>query len=87
MFLYKKHNFILISLEFIAKGPINNKTVFVLRKAWGPNRRQAIIWTNDDPLYRRTYVSLGHINTLGPRQDGQHFPDDIFKCISLKENV
>ena len=27
------------------------------------------------------------VNTLRPRQDGRHFPDDIFKCISLNENV
>ena len=26
-------------------------------------------------------------NTLKPRQNGQHFPDDIFKCIFLTENV
>ena len=26
------------------------------------------------------------INTLSPRQDGRHFPDDIFKCIFLNEN-
>ena len=26
-------------------------------------------------------------NTLRPRQDGRHFPDDIFKCIFLYENV
>ena len=26
-------------------------------------------------------------NTLGPKQDGRHFPDDIFKCIFLNENV
>ena len=26
-------------------------------------------------------------NTLRPRQDGCHFPDDIFKCIFLSENV
>ena len=26
-------------------------------------------------------------NTLRPRQDGCHFPDDIFKCIFLYENV
>ena len=25
--------------------------------------------------------------TLRPRQDGRHFPDDIFKCIILNENV
>ena len=28
-----------------------------------------------------------HLNTLRPRQDGRHLPDDIFKCISLNENV
>ena len=26
------------------------------------------------------------INTLRPKQDGRHFPDDIFKCIFLNEN-
>ena len=26
-------------------------------------------------------------NTLKPRQNGRHFPDDIFKCIFLNENV
>ena len=27
------------------------------------------------------------INTLRPRQNGRHFPDDIFKCISFNENI
>ena len=27
------------------------------------------------------------INILIPRQNGRHFPDDIFKCILLYENV
>ena len=27
------------------------------------------------------------INTLRPRQNGRHFPDDIFKCIFLNENI
>ena len=26
-------------------------------------------------------------NSLRPRQDGRHFPDDIFECIFLYENV
>ena len=29
----------------------------------------------------------GTINTLRPRQNGRHFPDDIFKWIFLNENV
>ena len=27
------------------------------------------------------------VNTLRPRQNGHHFPDDIFQCIFLNENV
>ena len=27
------------------------------------------------------------LNTLRPRQNGRHFPDDIFKCIFLNENA
>ena len=27
-----------------------------------------------------------NINTFRPRQNGRHFPDDIFKCIFLNEN-
>ena len=29
----------------------------------------------------------GSFNTLRPRQNGQNFPDDIFKCIFVNENV
>ena len=29
----------------------------------------------------------GVINTLRPRQNGRHFPDDIFKCIFLNESI
>ena len=32
-------------------------------------------------------TGLGTFNTLRPRQDGRHFPDDIFKCIFLNENI
>ena len=27
------------------------------------------------------------INTLRPRQDGRHFPDDTFKCFFLNEKI
>ena len=32
-------------------------------------------------------VCMDLFNTLRPRQNGRHFPDDIFKCIFLNENV
>ena len=28
-----------------------------------------------------------HIKTLKPKQNGRHFPDDIFKCIFLNKNI
>ena len=30
---------------------------------------------------------VNYVNTLRPRQNGRHFPDDIFKCIFLNEDV
>ena len=30
---------------------------------------------------------INTIDILRPRQDGRHFPDDIFKCIFVNENV
>ena len=33
------------------------------------------------------YSKILWLNTLRPRQDGRHFPDDIFKCVFLNENV
>ena len=42
-------------------------------------------------FYMDPYVSHGKkavkLNTLRPRQNGCHFPDDIFKCIFLNDNV
>ena len=32
-------------------------------------------------------VNVGSVNTLGLRQNGRHFPGNIFKCIFLNENV
>ena len=29
----------------------------------------------------------GSFNTMRPRQNGRHFPDDFFKCIFMNENV
>ena len=38
---------------------------------------------NQNPTLNR----CPHIWTLRPRQNGRHFADDIFKCISFNENV
>ena len=36
-------------------------------------------------VYWMDYINT--FNTLGPRPNGCHFPDGIFKCISVNENV
>ena len=47
-----------ISLKFVFKGSIDNKTALVQGMAW-PGRRQAITWTNACPIHRRIYAALG----------------------------
>ena len=32
------------------------------------------------------FWNIGIFNTLRPRQDGRHFPENIFKCIFFNEN-
>ena len=32
-------------------------------------------------------ITWGTVNTLRPRQNGRHFPDDIFKCIFLNQSI
>ena len=37
-------------------------------------------------LWFHVFVQVS-FNTLRPRQNGRHFPDDIFKCIFFNENI
>ena len=77
-----------ISLKFNPKGPIINIPALVQIMAW---RRPG-----DKPLSEPMLVSLlTHIcvtlpqwvNTLRLWQNGCQFPNDIFKCIFLNENI
>ena len=38
-------------------------------------------------ILAKFWVSIAYINSLRPRQNGRNFPDDIFKCIFMNENV
>ena len=40
-------------------------------------------------IYKNACIdsAISGINTFRPRQNGRHYPDDIFKCIFLNENV
>ena len=53
-----------------------------------PSKQQTITWTNDDLLHWYIYVTNPQwVNTFRLRQNDQHFPDRIFKCTFLNENV
>ena len=47
-----------ISLKFILNSPIEKYVSFGWDKGLAPNRRQAIILTNDDTVYWCIYASL-----------------------------
>ena len=78
-----------ISPKFVPKGPIDNNGLV-------PNRRQAIIWTNDDPIHRCIYAALrrdGLIpfleTLLGVKSVTPHLPatDDQFAIVARHEQV
>ena len=47
-----------ISLKFVPKGPIDNKPVLFFCNGLAPNRRQAITYTNVDPVDWHIYGAL-----------------------------
>ena len=56
-----------------------------ISRRWVCQRFASHLYTS---MHTTTYmIHLVCINTLRPRQDGRHFPDDIFKCIFLNENM
>ena len=66
-----------------------NQTLW--NKIWSPESGRWLVAQN---FLHRLHVISCHVcsrvqcvNTLRTRQDGRHFPDDIFKCIFLNENV
>ena len=82
---WKWLNFIQISLKFVPYALTDITPSLVQIMTWH--------WTCDTSLSEpmRVYWCIHTwpqwVNTLRPRQDGRHYPDDIFKCIFLNENV
>ena len=66
-------------------GSSQNCQVRILSPCQGDNRG-LYFQTNLSTLGSFT-IRTGTLNTLKPRQNGRHFPDDIFKCIFFNENV
>ena len=53
-----------ISLKFVPKGP-NDKLQYVSFGSGAglvPNRRQAIVWSNADPIHRRIQAAVGYMS-------------------------
>ena len=64
-----------ILMECVPKGPNDNNPVHCigLDNGLAPNRRQAIIWNNADPIHRRIYATLG----------GRWIKDTMLKCVNM----
>ena len=80
--------------EFPAQRPVTRSfDIFLIWvwMNWWVNKREAGDLRRHCAHYDTTVMPklffLSHINTLRPRQDGGHFPDDVFKCIFLNENA
>ena len=70
---------------FAPKGPVDNNSALVQLMAWcceGDKPLPAPMLTQ---LHRWNHQAT--INTLRPRQNGRHFTNHIFKCISLNEKI
>ena len=77
-----------ISLKFVPKVWIDNIPALVQIMAWRrPGDKQLSEPMMVSLLMHICVTQPQWVNTLGPRQNGRHFADDIFKCIFLNENV
>ena len=57
---------------------------------WNVHCFTPVVYGHRDDQVEAQYMyrtNIRRVNTLRPRQHGCHFPDDIFKCIFLNENV
>ena len=59
----------------------------VLKRPLVPKRPPEELAKRYDLTHNVAVKSGKMVNTLRPRQNGRHFPDDIFKWIFLNENV
>ena len=87
---------VLISKVMNVTKLVANKTVQGKNKSnWGHYHETVKwIWPLDPPTihcpcneHGSIWLGIFLLNTLRPRQNGRHFPDDIFKWIFLRENV
>ena len=70
--------------EFIFHVEISTSSAKISQR-WCPVSNQTSAERTDENI--TTTYRVRRINTLRPRQNGRHFPDDIFKWIFLNEDV
>ena len=75
-----KHNWNIYENFIIHKSSWHSKDQNIPQ--WHHHTKTCLMKINE--RYKRQNTE---VNTLRPRQDGHHFPDDIFKCIFLNENL
>ena len=92
----KSFVFMIILLKFVSReGSSWQYRSICSSNVLAPNRRQAITWTNADPVHQRIYAALGgdeltciiamqscNFNTSSPSQNRRQFTSDIFKCMA-----
>ena len=78
------------TLKIICPGCVPASARYVYLLIPGSNRALMIcefeVYTEGDRHFSFCHLSLYH-NTLRPRQNGGHFPDNIFKRIFVNKNV
>ena len=82
---FRYHTMICVFLVFFIIIPEYDGNKQNMRMAWLGNAfpMTGPLW-GDSTSY---WVLFFIVNTLRPRQDGCYFPDDIFRCIFLNENI
>ena len=78
-----------LSLFYIQNDDNSMKQLFrILPKVLINLSVVVIVYSNFDIIwFTRNQHHPSYVNTLRPRQNGRHFPDVIFKCIFLNEDV
>ena len=81
---YKQVKFLMVEDE----NPLNLQNQYHCCCWPGDASRQGISSHGIDLVFHECLgLGASWINTLRPRQNGRHFPDDILKCIFFNENV
>ena len=84
-------SFVYLSLDVFHNDGIEINTLISVivasPRSWVSHHNLGCWWCHSDLNLGINFFIHTGINTLRLRQNGRHFPDDIFKCFFLNENV